>query len=136
MASRSGSGDTQLPFEQQIRTPKADAYQRGDRGIAMTDINGLEVEFNNEMRGILEREGKFGLNSTRFRQMIEQHGGVQTAHRLLKPDRELPPDTFGHLRRNGRLDLTAEFYVVMERYRTLFSDQEREIAQWRLANED
>jgi hypothetical protein len=102
----------------------------------MIDINRLESEFDNDMRGILVREGSVGLNSTRFRQMIDQYGGVEAAHRLLKPDRELPPDTFGYLRRNGRLDLTAEFYVVMEKYRPVFSDQEREIAQWRLEHED
>jgi hypothetical protein len=99
-------------------------------------VNRLDADFNNDMRGILERQAKIGLNSTRFRQMIDQYGGVEAAHRLLKPDRQLPPDTFGYLRRNGWLDLTAEFYVVMEKYRPLFSDQEREIAQWRLQNED
>jgi hypothetical protein len=98
----------------------------------VTVIERLEADFNNDMRGILERGAKFGLSSTRFRQMIEQHGGVEAAHRLLKPNRELPPDTFGYLRRNGWLDLTAEFYVVMEKYHPLFSDQEREIARWRL----
>jgi hypothetical protein len=29
----------------------------------------------------------------------------------------------------GRLDLTVEFYVVMNKYRVLFSDDERDIAQ-------
>jgi hypothetical protein len=96
----------------------------------------LDAAFNNDMLGILEREGEAGLCSTRFRQMIEQYGGVETAHRLLSPDRELPPNTFSYLRKIGRLDLAMEFYVVMEKYLTLFSDEERDIAQWRLDKGD
>jgi hypothetical protein len=102
----------------------------------MTEIECLENEFNNDMLRILERENEADLHSTRLRQMVEQNGGVKTAHRLLKPDRELPPDTFGYLRKIGRLDLTMEFYVVMDKYRPLFCEQEREIAQWRLDRGD
>jgi hypothetical protein len=102
----------------------------------MNLLSRLKAGFNNDLHETLEREGVAHLTSTHFRQMIDQYGGVETAHRLLKPDCELPPDTFGSLRRIGRLDLTAEFYVVMEKYRPLFSDQEREIARWRLDNED
>ena len=96
----------------------------------------LETDFNKSMHWLLDHEHEIGLNSSRFRQMIEQHGGVGAAHLLLQPDRELPSDTFGYLRRSSRLDLSMEFYVVMEKYRPLFSDQEREIAQWRLEHED
>lgn len=96
----------------------------------------MESDFNKSMHWILDHEHEIGLNSSRFRQMIEQHDGVGAAHLLLRPDRELPRDTFGYLRRSCRLDLSMEFYVVQERYRPLFSDQEREIAQWRLECED
>jgi hypothetical protein len=96
----------------------------------------LEYEFNKAMHWILDHEHEIGLNSSRFRQMVEQHGGIKAAHMLLEPDRELPHDTFGYLRRSGRLDLSMEFYVVQETYRPLFSDQEREIARWRLEHED
>lgn len=102
----------------------------------MDEINRLHAEFDKDMYSILEREHEIGLNSTRFRQMVEQYGGVKAAHLLLQADRVLPPDTFGYLRRSGRLDLSMEFYVVQEKYRSLFSDQEREIARWRLEHED
>jgi len=102
----------------------------------MTEIKRLENEFHKDMFRILEREHEANLHSTRFRQMIEQYGGVETAHRLLKPDRELPPNTFGYLRKIGRRDLAMESYVVMEKYHPLFSSQEREIAQWRLDKGD
>jgi hypothetical protein len=102
----------------------------------MNDVRPLEVEFNKDMLQILEKEREADLNSTRFRQMVEQYGGVNAAHRLLKPDRELPPNTFGYLRKIGRLDLSMEFYVVMEKYQPLFSPEERAIAQFRLDSED
>lgn len=102
----------------------------------MTDLKLLEADFDRDMRQILETEGEVGLNSTRFRQMIEQFGGVGTAHRLLRPDRELPPNTFGYLRKIGRADLALEHYVVQEKYQLLFSGEEREIAAFRLRSGD
>lgn len=102
----------------------------------LVDIANLEADFNKAMYWILGHEHEAGLNSTRLRQMVEQHGGVKAAHLLLEPDRDLPRDTFGYLRRAGRLDLSMEHYVVHEKYRLLFSDQEREIARWRLEHED
>lgn len=102
----------------------------------MATLGSLEDEFDVDMRGILDREREVGLHSTRFRQMVEQYGGVKAAKLLLEPDRQLPRDTFGWLRRIDRLDLTMEFYVVQDKYRSLFSDDERQIAQWRLEHED
>lgn len=102
----------------------------------MADAGCLEDEFNQDMHGILEREGEVGLHSTRFRQMIEQHQGLTAAKLLLKPEREFPPNTFSWLREIGRLDLTMEFYVVQDKYRSLFSSDEREIARWRLDHGD
>jgi hypothetical protein len=96
----------------------------------------LEAQFDHDMRELLVKEREVGFNSSRTRQMIEQHGGVKTAHLLLQPDRQLPPDTFGYLRRINRRDLSVEWYVVMDRYEPLFSQEEREIARWRLDYED
>jgi hypothetical protein len=104
--------------------------------MPIDETDHVESDFNKSMHWILDHEHEIGLNPSRFRQMIEQHGGVGAAHLLLQPDRELPRDTFGYLRRSGRLDLSKEFYVVMEKYRPLFSDQEREITRWRLEHED
>lgn len=98
----------------------------------MPDIKRLEAEFGEDMRQLLVNEREVGLCSTRFQQMIEEHGAVEAAHRLLKPDRELPP-IFEYLRRIGRTDLAMESYVTQERYLALFSEDERDIARWRLA---
>ena len=102
----------------------------------INDIECLESEFNKDMYWILEHEHEIGLNSGRFRQMIEEHGGIKAAHLLLQADRELPRDTFGYLRRIDKLKFSMEYYAVLEKYRPLFSDQEREIARWRLDHED
>ena len=101
----------------------------------MVDVEELKVEFDREMRMILEREGEFGLCSARFRQMIEEGGGYVTAKRLLSKG-EPPPNTFTYLRKIQRLDLAMEFYVAMDKYRQLFSDDERLIAKWRLVQGD
>jgi hypothetical protein len=95
-----------------------------------------EGAFESDMRAILENERELGLHSVRFAQMVAQHGGLRTAHILLKPDHVPPPDTFGFLRSRNRLDLAMESYVVKPKYRSLFSDQELEIAQWRLDRGD
>jgi hypothetical protein len=108
----------------------------GGKISVMTDMSSLEANFNGDMLGILQKEVEADLRSTRFLQMLDEYGGLATAHRLLKPDRQLPPNTFGYLRKIGRLDLAMEFYVVMEKYRPLFSSEEREIAQWRVSNGD
>jgi hypothetical protein len=96
----------------------------------------LEKEFEADLRRILDNAKKdFGWDSPRFAQMLNEHGGVKTAHLLLMPDRQLPRNTFGHLRKIKREDLTMEFYVIQEKYRSLFTDSEVEIAQWRLVHE-
>jgi hypothetical protein len=68
--------------------------------------------------------------------MLEIRSGVETAHLLLKPDRQLPENLFGNLRELGRRDLSLEYFVVMPKYRSLFSDDELAIAQWRLDKEN
>ncbi|MGB8771274.1 MAG: hypothetical protein WCC92_16770 [Candidatus Korobacteraceae bacterium] len=46
----------------------------------MDDIERLGADFHKAMLWILDHEVEVGLNSTRFRQIIEQHGGVKAAH--------------------------------------------------------
>jgi hypothetical protein len=100
----------------------------------MVDRATLEVEFERDLRNILVEERRFGLCSTRFGMMLDQHGAEKTAHLLLQPDRNLPLDTFSYLRQIGKPELAMEFYVLQEKYKPLgFSAQELEIAEYRLA---
>ena len=96
----------------------------------------LEDEFGRDMELVLKREKEVGLISVRFMQMIERWGAIGAARRLLEADRELPPNTFTYLRSIDRLDLAMEYYVVMPKYGSLFSEAERQIAAFRLRAED
>jgi hypothetical protein len=75
-----------------------------------------------------------GYTPTVFFRMIEQYGGVETAHRLLKPDADFFSYGFEHLCRMKRDDLTMESLILSLDYKNLiFSDRELAIAAERLA---
>jgi len=101
----------------------------------MGNVEKLKAEFHGEMLEILDKEPEVGFSSSYFRQMVHDYGGVEAAHRLLKPDRQLPP-MFEHHRRISRLDLAIESRVLKERYQELFSEDERKVACFRLKHGD
>jgi hypothetical protein len=101
----------------------------------------LELQFDEDMRGIIAKEQELRKTiwkgtppSTRFMGMIERHGGRKMAKILLTCDP--PKGMIGYLRKSGHLDMTMEHYVVMDKYKLLFTDDERAIAQFRLDHED
>ncbi len=107
--------------------------RRIDHELRQADIDILTQQFHKEMLSIFDREREFGLCSTRFLEGVRNHGGVGYAKQLLKrAESDLPENTFSYLRNIGGLDLTAEYWVVQDRFRPLFESDEREIAQWRL----
>ena len=69
-----------------------------------------------------------GYTASRFLQMLTEHGGVETARRLLPQ----MSDGFTELWRGGRLDLTVEALVLQSKWDDLFSAEEREAARGRL----
>jgi hypothetical protein len=66
--------------------------------------------------------------ATRFRQMLLEHGGAETARRLLPQ----MSDGFTQLWQRNRLDLTVESLILEPRWDDLFSDEERDVARRRL----
>jgi len=67
---------------------------------------------------------------TAWIQMIERHGAVEAARRLVvSSDIQ---SGFTELVERGRSDLTIEYAVLNPRWTTLFSDDLREAARWRL----
>jgi hypothetical protein len=66
----------------------------------MADIKRLEAEFDNDMRQILEKERDLKYNSSYFRRMLNERGGVITAHLLLAGN---PRKMFKELRDKNRL---------------------------------
>lgn len=91
----------------------------------------LENKFNREMHFIYEKaKSECDYNATRFLIMVNQHGGVQTAKKLLY-SREVP-DGLTKLCLLGRLDLSVEALIVRSGWGDLFSEKEIEIAKKRL----
>ena len=65
-----------------------------------------------------------------LRRMIDEHGYVQTAKRLLKTASS--SDGFVKLLDIGRLDLSIEHLVATPKYQPLFTDPEKAMAKKKL----
>ena len=90
----------------------------------------LEGEFHRAMLDIYQAAADLGYRPIRFRQMVHKHGGVTTAKQLLSgPVAQSGLTTLWEL---GRLDISMEALVVRERWKPLFSDEERQAARDRL----
>jgi hypothetical protein len=91
----------------------------------------LKRRFDSAMLNIYRRaKDDAGYNATRFLQMLTEHGGVETAQRLLPS----MSDGFTELWKRGRLDLTVEYLVVQPEWARLFTDAERDVAKRRLVD--
>jgi hypothetical protein len=91
----------------------------------------LEAQFNTAMKHLCVRaakDAKFRLNG--LRAMINTKGGLWAAQKLLSEPGV--SDGFRRLAELGRLDLTVEALVGRPEFESLFTDQERAIAQDRL----
>ena len=69
-------------------------------------------------------------NATRFNQMLEEHGGVETARRLINAAD--PSQGFVVLWENQRLELSVEALVLLPWYASLFTSDELKTARRRL----
>jgi len=86
----------------------------------------LKRDFDDEMLKIYTRaRDECGYHATRFRQMLVEHRGVETARRLLPT----MSDGYAELWRRKRLDLTVEALILREPWRALFSPMEQEVAR-------
>ena len=89
----------------------------------------LVRDFDQAMMQIyVQAKQQAGYTATRFHQMLTEHGGVETARRLLPQ----MSDGFTELWRRNRLDLTVEALVLESKWDDLFSDDERRVARSRL----
>ena len=91
----------------------------------------LESQFHAAMVELWRRaKTEAGYNATRFLTMLAEHGGVETARRLVTAS--TPSDGFTALWEKGRLDLTVEALVLDPAYHDLFDEDLRQTAQRRL----
>lgn len=92
-------------------------------------MSGAE-EFDQRMSEIYRRaKEEAGYNASRYLQMLEEHGGEQTAHILLGSSQV--SDGYTALWERGRLDLTVEA-LVLEKDWGFFSKEELSTARRRL----
>ena len=97
----------------------------------------LALIFEKEMREICKRAKEECMyNPTRFLQMINQYGGVETAKRLIKNGRDTGEvsDGFTTLYIINRLDLTMEYIDQKTEYSELFTLEEIEYCKRILEN--
>ena len=90
----------------------------------------IEAEFDLAMRGTYEAARKRGYIATYFLQMLEEHGSVETAKRLLSKT-----DAQSGLYKLWELDLlkdSMEALVVDQRFQKLFTESEVAEAHRRL----
>lgn len=91
----------------------------------------LAAQFHREMVLLHRRAAReAGYNATGFIRMISEHGGLETARRLIGA--ATTSDGFTHLWERGRLDLTAEALVLRPEFAPLFAPQEIERARQRI----
>ena len=90
----------------------------------------LESDFHQAMVNVYHAAASLGYRPTYFLRMVSEHGGVITAKRLLRAAEHQSGLT--RLCELNRLDISAEALVLQERWQTLFSDEERQMARERL----
>lgn len=91
----------------------------------------MENKFHRAMARIYEEAKKEGYTASYFLRMLSEHGGVETARRLVNA--EAPSEGFTRLWMMKRLDLSVEALILKPEWKSLFSDEERERARDRLA---
>ena len=90
----------------------------------------LEAELTEALRGTYETARKRGYVATYFLQMLEEHGGVETAKRLLA--KAEPQTGLFELWQLGLLHESMEAVVLQEKFKVLFTDEELAEARRRL----
>lgn len=91
----------------------------------------VETEFDAEMLLVYQRAKKeCNYNATRFLQMLSERGGLATARTLIAT--EGGTEGFIKLWECGRLDLAVEAIILKDKYRSLFTEDEREMCRKRL----
>ena len=90
----------------------------------------LEDELTQELRGTYEAARQRGYVATYFLQMLEEHGGRETARRLLAKSE--PQSGLFELWQLNLLHESMEAVVLQEKYRELFTNDELAEAYRRL----
>jgi len=90
----------------------------------------LENEFHRAMLATYDQAEELGYRATYFLQMVQEHGGVKAAKRLLAQPEVQPGLT--RLWELKRLDISMEALVLQEQFQPLFNETELADAHRRL----
>ncbi len=106
-------------------------WNLGGRG---TDMENLEQAlYNDFIHSIKKMKGK-GYTPSRFIGMLGMYGAVQTAKKLINKPNGDYSEGFEKLYEFRMLDASLEYYVAyVDKYKSLFSEEERQICRDRLA---
>src|SRR4030095_13821809 len=95
-------------------------------------MSNLDASFHQAMLDSYHQLAELGYRATYFLRMVQELGGVQAVPQLI--NQEGVSEGFTRLWEMGRLDLSAEAFVLKPEYRKLFTDKERQRARQRLAD--
>lgn len=95
-----------------------EVHSEGEVPITRRFEMGIELQFHQEILRIYDEATTFGYRPTRFLQMVNEYGGLQTVRTLLGKD--APSYGFERLWEEGRLDLSVEALALREPWRGLF----------------
>jgi|SRR3990172_845883 len=90
----------------------------------------LELDFQRGMMSVYETARQHGYIASYFKQMLDRHGGVEAAKRLLAG--EVIQSGLMRLWELKLLNHSMEALVIQERFRSLFTDDEVAEARRRL----
>jgi hypothetical protein len=91
----------------------------------------LETAFHGKMLEVYDRAKlECRYTATRFRQMVNENGGLQAAKMLLASKHH--PEGLTRLWEEGRLDISMEALILRHPWSELFSEEELSVARKRL----
>ena len=96
----------------------------------MSDRQKLELAFHERMCQIHDQAKECGYHATRFIQMVNAEGGLQTAQKLLSAKGY--SEGLTRLWEEKRLDISMEATVLQEPWCELFTDEELATARKKL----
>jgi TIR domain len=95
------------------------------------DLEALKNQFHQAMVNICIEARKIGYYAKEFFHMVNEYGGVETAHQLVAKD---VTSGFTKLWELKRLDLSTEALILKPEFAALFNENERQKARKRLAD--
>lgn len=119
------------PSERSKQALSKPTIQQGITGQDQSsDLQASKNQFNDAMVNLYKEAAKIGYRANQFFHMVNENGGVETAHLLLAKE---PTEGFTKLWEKKRLDLSVEALVLKPQFASLFDEIEQENARKRLA---